>query len=82
VLQKLVEVRKLRAGINYATTPKTWLMKRTRSLTVPFASPRSLTFPDHVHYFVSLQRSLKAELNEPNSMPGLTNREIVGCGII
>jgi len=40
VLQKLVEDRKLlRKGINYATTPKIWLMKKTRSLTAAFATP-------------------------------------------
>ena len=27
------------AGINYAITPKIWLMKRTRSLTAAFATP-------------------------------------------
>ncbi len=74
VLQKLLEVRKAawkRVFLcNYA---KNLMHKLDSFSNGSFFYSFNLSFSHHVHNFVSLQRS-PGVLNEPNPMPGLTNR--------
>ncbi|MBD2305648.1 hypothetical protein H6G17_08970 [Chroococcidiopsis sp. FACHB-1243] len=75
VLQKVVEKRKL-FEISYATTPKISAKNFTRSATAPFSTPVAttegtgamhwlyffdLSFPHHIHNFVSSDGSEACE---------------------
>ena len=80
VLQKLIEDRKLlEKRVSYASTPKISAMKLTRSVTAPLATPLICPF---VIMFISSYPLIvrRAVLNEPNPIPGLTNRFIGHAG--